>query len=70
MTMRVSSHLMHFDTRMRLAQFIMAKAIHDVFTPDGRIPQADIDDMNRLGGRGFSKNEQKVEETKIYKNDL
>lgn len=67
MTMRVSSHLMHFDTRMRLAQFIMAKTIHDALTPDGRIPQADIDDMNRPSGRGFSKNEQKVDGTKIYR---
>lgn len=66
MTIRVSSHLMHFDSRMRLALFLMAKTIHDVITPNGEIPKADADDMNRTG-HGFSANEQKVRTTEIYK---
>lgn len=66
MTMRVSSHLMHFDSRMRVAQFLLAKTIHDVLTPDARIPAEDIADMNR-SGHGFSVHEQQVSNTKIYK---
>lgn len=56
MTVRISSHLMHFDSRMRVAQFLIAKTIHDVFTPEGTIPAEDIADMNR-SGHGFSDNE-------------
>lgn len=66
MTLRVSSHLMHFDSRVRVAQFLLAKTIHDVLTPEGRIPTDDIADMNR-SGHGFSDREQKVRSTKIYK---
>lgn len=66
MTLRVSSHLMHFDSRVRVAQFLLAKTIHDVLTPVGKIPADDIADMNR-SGHGFSEREQKVRSTKIYK---
>ena len=66
LTLRVSSHLMHFDSRMRVALFLMAKTIHDVLTPDAKIPAEDIADMNR-SGHGFSNNEQKIGDVKIYK---
>ena len=66
MTLRVSSHLMHFDSRMRVAQFLLAKTIHDVLTPEAKIPTEDIADLNR-SGHGFSANEQQVSKTKIYK---
>lgn len=66
MTLRVSSHLMHFDSRMRVAQFIMAKTIHDIITPDAKIPADDIADLNR-SGYGFSEREQKVRETKVFR---
>lgn len=65
MTLRVSSHLMHFDSRMRVALFLMSKSIHDVLTPNAKIPAEDIADMNR-SGHGFSENEQQVGTVKIY----
>ncbi|MBQ0023757.1 MAG: hypothetical protein KBT29_11030 [Prevotellaceae bacterium] len=66
MTLRVSSHLMHFDSRMRVAQFLMSKAIHDVLAPHETLSPEDIADLNR-SGHGFSSREQKVDKTKIFK---
>lgn len=60
-TIRVSSHLMEFDTRMRVAQFIMAKAIHDAIEPEHRLLPEEIKDMNRTS-RFFSFADQKLEE--------
>lgn len=57
---------MHFDSRMRVAQFIMAKTIHDIITPDVKIPADDIADLNR-SGHGFSEREQKVRVTKVFR---
>lgn len=60
-TIRVSSHLMEFDTRMRVAQFIMAKAIHDAIEPEHRLLPEEVKDMNRTSGFfGFA--DQKLEE--------
>lgn len=66
MAQRVSSKLMHFDYRVRAARFLMTKILHDVFEPQGTMPESDVKDMNR-SGQGFPSNEQHVRETKICK---
>lgn len=63
LTMRVSSHLMEFDVRMRVAQFIMAKTIHDVLEPDHRLLQSEIDDMNRTS-RFYGFADQEIDKVK------
>lgn len=47
LTMRVSSHLMAFNLKMRIAQFIMSRTIHNVLEPQHRLLPKEEDDMNR-----------------------
>ena len=63
LTIRVSSNLMEFDSRMRVAQFIMAKTIHDVIEPEHRLKPEEIADMNRTSRfHGFA--DQEVDKIK------
>ena len=62
-TMRVSSDLMEFNVRMRVAQFIMAKTIHDVLEPEHRLEDKEIKDMNRTSRfHGYA--DQKIDKIK------
>lgn len=49
MTIRVSSHLMEFDSNMRIAEFLMAKSIKDTIESTHPLPKDDVEDMNRIG---------------------
>jgi len=62
-TLRVSSHLMEFDTRMRVAQFILSKTIHDVLEPEHRLLPKEIEDMNRTS-RFYGFADQEIEKVK------
>lgn len=61
LTLRVSSHLMNFDSRFRLALFLMAKSLKDVLAPDARLLPEDLDDLGRKG-QGFSPREQQIDD--------
>lgn len=61
LTLRVSSHLMHFDSRSRLAFFLMAKVLKDVLSPDSRLLPEDLEDLERKG-QGFGPREQQIDD--------
>jgi len=60
LTMRVSAHLMEFDSNMRPALFFMAKAIKETLEPDRPLPADDVQDMNRIG-HGFMPGKERDE---------
>lgn len=63
LTLRVSANLIQFDVRKRVAEFIMAKTIHDVLEPEHRLLPDEIKDMNRPSRfKGFA--DQEVESVK------
>jgi len=57
---------MEFDVRMRVAQFIMSKTIHDAIEPGHHLLPEEIVDMNR-GNRSFGFADQEMESVR---NDL
>lgn len=64
-SLRVSSELMEFNVRVRVAQFIMAKTIHDVLEPELRLKHEEIDDMNRTS-RFYGYVDQEIDKVKKH----
>lgn len=63
LTLRVSANLLQFDVRIRVAEFIMAKTIHDILEPEHRLLPEEIKDMNRTNRfKGYA--DQKVDTVK------
>lgn len=63
LTLRVSANLMQFDVRKRVAEFLMAKTIHEILEPEHRLLPDEIKDMNRSSRfKGFA--DQEVESLK------